>query len=191
MELDGIAAESAAIGRFEPRRVCIPQAGPARTSRPRPSGARKLQEPRSRHCPHCSRPHPAAAGRSRTGSRPHKEATGWQARALACSSNAILSVHSPPPVPWRSVVNVEGNAPTAALPPPETPPIDATLMDIATPTPGRLNRAKRLRVLRARTHYIGLDIDLGVSATACCSASAGRAETADMSNRLRSGRRDS
>src|SRR5262249_32719912 len=55
-----------------------------------------------------------------------------------------------------------GNAPTAALPPPKTPPIDAALMDIATRTPGRLNRAKRLRVLRERAHYI----EIAVSATA-------------------------
>jgi hypothetical protein len=65
-------------------------------------------------------------------------------------------------------------------------------MDIATPIPGRLNRATRLRVLRERAHYIDLDIDLGVSATAGFgSTSAGRAESADFSNGLRSGKRDS
>src|SRR5215470_1815220 len=70
-----------------------------------------------------------------------------------------LSAHPPANAARRLAC---GNARTAALPPRETTPIDAALMDIATPIPGRLNRAKRLRVLRARAHYI----EIGVSVTA-------------------------
>src|SRR5262249_31865172 len=64
-----------------------------------------------------------------------------------------LSAHPLPPASPARRLGC-GNARTAALPARETSPIDAALMDIATPTPGRLNRATRLRVMRERAHYI-------------------------------------
>ena len=99
-----------------------------------------------------------------------------------------LSMHPPHPQNVARPAKC-GNAPPAALPGPTTPPIDATLMDIATPTPGRPNRAARLRLAHKRLHYI----HDRVPAIACLrSTRAGKGGNADATvDGPSSGKRDS
>src|SRR4051794_35440553 len=192
MELDGIAAETAGIEQFEPRRVCIRLPAPLEHVGATPTGPERRKGPAVGA---------ARIVRNRIPQWPvgleqvNVLETGRLVGKLGLWRGHRMPSYrcTPPPPGYMALRSESGNARTAALPPLETPPIDGTLMDIATPTPGRLNRAKRLRVLRECAHYI----DVGVSATArlsltsLTSTSAGRAETADMSNRLSSGRRDS